>query len=284
MPLSPLPDHLALNSVQEVLLHLTRQGSRKLLTQTMTKMTREQQIQCNSAASIADRIVSHPQIQDHRPLKMRLQRGLQRDPPPGMVMSDEGEVIQPHPEGGETPPQEKGVLPPQDAGVALLPHPDAADLLLPGAGHHLHLSEDDLHLLDVTLLQFSAVIVLHLCPRKKEKCPVLPHDGLLPGPNADPPGRPNGGALLLKDAARLPPQPLRPDTGGVQGTRPVDQKGKAVRLHLQQTAVAILEALPVPMGVLKILHPTLGNRDLQITSLFEECLEHQNLVMSRELP
>lgn len=246
----------------------------------MTKMTREQQIQCSSAASIADRIVSHPQIQDHRLLKMKLQRGLHRDLQPETVMSKEGEAIQPPLEGGETPPQERGVLPPLDVGVALLPHPDAADLSLPGDGHHLHLSEDDLHLLDVTLLQFSAVIALHLCPLRKENCPVLPHDVLLPGPNADLPGRPNGGALLLKDAVRLPPQHLHPDTGGVQ----VDQKGKAVRLHLQQTAVAILEDLPVPMGVLKVLHPTIGNRGLQITKLFEECLEHQNLVMSRELP
>lgn len=248
-------------------------------------MTREQQqIQFSSAVSIADRIVSHLQIQDHHLLKMKLQRDPQRELQPETVMSEEDEVIQRPPAGAEIPPQEKGGLPPLDVGVALLPNLDVADLLLPDEGHHLHLSEDDLHLLDVTLLRFSAVIVLHPCPLKKGNCPVLPQDELLPGPNADLPGLPNGGALLLKGAALLPLQLLRPDTGGVQCTRLVDKKGIAVRLHLQQTAVAILEALPVPMGDMKILHPTIENTGLQITNPSEECLEHQNLVMSRELP
>lgn len=248
-------------------------------------MTREQQqIQFNSAVSIADRIVSHHQIQDHRPLKMRRQRGLQQDLEPEMVMSEEGEAIHLPLEGViGIPPQEKGVLLPLVAvAVAPLLHPDVADLLLPDEGHHLHLPEDDLHPLDVTLLLFSAAIAHHLCHLKKEDCLVLLQGALLQGPNADLPGHPKGGTLQLQGAALLLPRHLHPDTGGAQCTRLVDQKGKAV--HLQQTAVAIQEALPVHMGVLKLLHPTIENRDLQITNQSVECLVRQNLVMSRELP
>lgn len=224
-------------------------------------MTREQQqIQFSSGASIADKIVSHHQIQDHRLLKMRLQRGLHQDLEPEMETSEEGEAIHlPHEGAIGIPPQEKGVLHPLDGGGAPLLHPDAADLLLPGEGHHLHLSEDDLHLRDVTLLPFSAAIAHHLCQLKKGNCLVLPQGALLRGPNADLPGHPKGGALQLKGAALLPPQHLRPDTGGALCTRRVDQKGIAVRLHLQQTAVAIQEALSVHMGVLKPLHPTIEN-------------------------
>lgn len=224
-------------------------------------MTKEQQqIQFSSGASIADRIVSHRQIQDPRLLKMRLQRGLQQDLEPEMVMSEEGEAIHlPHEGVIGILPQEKGVLHPLAVGAAPLLHPDAADLLLPDEGHHLHLSEDDRHLQDVTLLPFSAAIAHHLCRLKKGNCLVLPQGALLQGPNADLPGRPKGGALQLKGAALLPPQHLRPDTGGALCTRLVDQKGIAVRLLLQQTAVAIQEALPVHMGALKLLHPTIEN-------------------------
>lgn len=287
MALCLLPGHLALNQVQEVILPLPKQDNRRRLNQKMIKTTREQQqIQFSNAVSIADRIVNHLQTLAHRLLKMRLQRGLQRDQEPEMEMSEDDEAIHlPLVDVIGIPPQEKGDLHPlADAGVALLLHPDAADLLLPDEGHHLHLSEDDLHLLDVTLLLFSAAIVLHLCHLKKENCLALPQDALLQGPNADLPGHPNGGALQLKGAALLPPRHLRPDTGGAQCTHLVDQKGIAVHLHRQQTAVAIQEALPVHMGVLKRLHPTTENRGLQITNQFEEYLEHQNLVMSRELP
>lgn len=251
----------------------------------MIKMTREQQIQFSSAVSIVDRIVSHLQILDHHHLKTRLQRGLQQDLEPEMVMSEEDEAIHlPHDAVTGILPQEKGVLHlPVDVGVALLPHPDAADLHLPDEGHHLHLSEDVLHLLDVTLLLFSAAIVLHLCHLKKENCLVPRQDALLQGPNADLPGHPNGGALRLKGGALLPPRHLRPDTGGAQCMCLVDQKEIAVLLHLQQTAVAIQEVLPVHMGVLNLLHPTIENRGLQITKQSEECLERQNLAISREL-
>lgn len=284
MALCLLQGRLALNQVQEVILHLPRQDSPKHLNQMMIKMTREQQqIQFSSVVSIADRIVSPHQIQDHRPLKMRLQRGLQQDLEPEMVMSEEGEAIHlPHEGGIGILLQEKGVLLPLEAVVvAPLLHPDAADLLLPDEGHHLHLPEDDLHPLDVTLLLFSAAIAHHLCHLKKEDCLVLLQGALLQGPNADLPGHPNEGALQLKGAALLLPPHLRPDTGGAQCTRLVDQKGIAVRL--QQTAVAIQEGLPVHTGALKPLHPTIENRGLQITNQSEECLVRQNLAMFREL-
>lgn len=280
-----LPDRLVLNQAQEVILQLPRQGNLKHLNQKMIRMTRApQQIQFSSVVSIADRIVSHLQILDRRLLKMRLQRSLQQDQEQEMVMSEEGEVIHlPHEGVIGIPLQGKGVLHLLvDVGVAPLLHPDAADLLLLGEGHRLPLPEDDLYPQGVTLLLFSAAIAPHLCHLKKENCLVLPLDGLLQGPNADLPGHPNEGALQLKGAALLLPLHPRPDTGGAQCTCLVDQKGTAVRLHLQQTAVAIQEALPVHMGVLKLLHPTIENRGLQITNQFVEFLGRLNLVMSRE--
>lgn len=282
MALCLLPGPLASNQVQEVIPQFTRQDIQNHLIQMMIKMTKEQQqIQFSSAASIADRIVNHLQIQDHRPQKMRLQRGLQRDLQPEMVTSEEGGAIQAPPEGDEILPHESVVLPLLDVGAAHLPHRDAAGLLLPGEGHHLHFSEDDPHPRDATLLLFSAALAHHLCPLKKENCPVLPQGELLLGPNADPLGHPNEGALLLRGGALLLPQHLHPDTGGAQRTHPVDQKGIAVLLHLQQTAVATLGALPAPTAILTIPHPTIENKGLQITKRFEECLERQNLGMSR---
>lgn len=268
-----------------MILQLPRQDNQKHLNQKTIKMTREQEIQFSSVVIIVHRIVSHLQILDHHLLKMRLQRGLQQDLEPEMVMSEEdGAIHLPQDAVIGIPPQEKGVLHPLvDVGVAPLPHQDAADLHLPDEGHHHHLSEDDLHLLDATLLLFSAAIVLHLCHLKKENCLVLPQGALLQGPNADLPGHPNGGALRLKGGVLLPlPHHLR-DTGGAQCTCLVDQKGIAVRLHLQQTAVAIQGALPVHMGVLKLLPPPIENRGLQITNQSEECLGRLNLVITREL-
>lgn len=281
-----LPDHRVLNQAQEVILQLPRQGNQKPLNQKMTRMTRvPQQIQFSSVVSIADRIVSLLLILDHHLLKMRLQRSLQQDLEQEMVMSEEGEVIHlPHEGVIGIPLQEKGVLHhPVDVGVALLLHPDAADLLLPDEGHHPRPPEDDLLPRGVTLLLFSGAIAPHRCHRKKENCLVLPLDGLLQGPNADLPGHLNEGALQLKGAALLLLLHPHQDTGEVQCTRRIDQKGTAVRLHLQQTAVAIQEDLPVHMGVLKLLHPTIESRGLQIPNPFEECLERQNLVMSRDL-
>lgn len=251
----------------------------------MIKMTRELGIQFNSAASIADRIGSHPQIQGLRLLKMRLQRGLQQDPPPEMVTSEEGEAIRRLHEGViGIPPQENGVLRPLgDVGVVPHPRPDAAGLLLPDGGHHLHLSEDDPHPLDDTLHLSSAAIAHPLCHLKKENCLVLRQGVLLQEPNADPPGLPKEGVLHLKGAALLPLQHLRPDTGGARCTLLVEQKGIAVRLLLQQIAVAIQEVLPAHTAVLKLHHPTIENQGLQITKQFEEYLELQNLAMFKEL-
>lgn len=248
-------------------------------------MTRELGIQFNSAASIADRIDSHPQIQGLRLLKMRLQRGLHQDLPPEMVTSEEGEAIRRLHEGViGIPPQENGALRPLgDVGVAPRPHPDAADLLLPDGGHHLHLSEDDPHPLDDTLLLSSAAIAHPLCHLKKGNCLVLHQGVLLQEPNADPLGLPKEGVLHLKGAALLPLQHLRPDTGGARCTLLVEQKGTTVRLLLQQIAVAIQEVLPAHMAVLKLHHPTIENQGHQITKQFEECLELQNLAMFKEL-
>lgn len=269
-----------------MILQLPRHDNLKDLTQKTIRTIRvPQQIQFSSVVSIADRIVSPLQILDHRLQKMRLQKSLQQDLEQGMVMSEEGEVIHlPHEGVIGILLQEKGVLHPLvHVAVTPLLHPDAADLLLPDEGRHLPLPEDDLHHQGVTLLLFSAAIARHLCHLKKENCPVLPLDGPLQGPNADFPGHPNEGAPQFKGAVLLLPLHPRPDTGGAQCTRLVDQKGTVARLRLQQTAVAIQEALPVHMGVLKLLHPTIENRGLQITNQFEEYLEPQNLVMSREL-
>lgn len=200
-------------------------------------------------------------------------------------MSEEGEVIHlPHEGAIGIPLQEKGVLHPLvHVGVVHLLHPDAAGLLLPDEGHHLHLPEDDLPHQGVTLLLFSAATAPHLCHLKKENCLILPLDGLLQGPNADLPGHPNVGAPQFKGAVLLLPLRPRPDTGGAQCTPLVDQKGTAARLHRQQTAAAIQEALPVHNDVLKLLLPAIENRGLQTTNQYEESLERQNLVMSREL-
>lgn len=247
-------------------------------------MTKEQEIQFSSVASIADRIANHPQIQDHHLLKMRLQRGLRQDPLPEMVMSEEDEAIH-HPHGDVIgiPPQEKGVLHLLvHAGAELLLHPDDVDLLLLDEGHHLHLSEDGPHLLDDTLLLFSAATAHRLCQLKKGNCLFLPQGVLLQEPNVDLPGHLKGGVLHLKGAALPRLQRLRPDTGGAQRTFLVEQKGIAVRLLLQQIAVAIQEVLPVHMGVLKLLHPTIEKQGHQIKR-FEEYLEPQSLVMFKEL-
>lgn len=182
-------------------------------------MTREQQqIQFSSAGSIADRIDSHLQIRDHHHLKMRLQRGLQQDLEPEMVMSGEGEATHLPQEGViEIPLQENGAPHhPLDVGVEPLPHPDAADLHLLDEGHHHHLREGDLHPRGVTHLLFSAATAHHLCPRKKENCLVLPRGAPLPEPNVDLPGHLNGGALHLKGAAPLLLQHLHPDIGEAQ--------------------------------------------------------------------